>query len=94
MEKNVARRRYGGMYAVDLAKSVQLLRPRSAEQPVPGFRSKAGYAGKLPVQTSKSDTAHQGGQIGAKTANSRFRVIALIDFEDDEDSRTGQLCDD
>ena len=66
MKQDVARRRDGVMLAADLAERMQVLRPRRAEQPVPGVGAESHDAGQPAVEVAKADRAQEGGEIATQ----------------------------
>ena len=70
MEEDVARRRDGVMLAADLAERMQFLRPRRAEQPVPGVGAERHDAGQPALEVAEA-RRRAGDRPGRRTGRAR-----------------------
>ena len=69
MKEDVARRCDSVMLAADFAERMQFLRPRRAEQPVPGVGAERHDTGQPAVEVAEADGALKPGQVAAQGAH-------------------------
>src|ERR1700688_5310316 len=76
---------------LDFPKGVQLLRPRLAEEPVPGVGSDSHHAGEVSLDIAEADRTDQRREVAAKRPDCRSIRHAGVDRYDQKDRSAGQI---
>ena len=94
MEEDVPRRRDSVMHAPDFLERMQFLRPRRAEQPVPGVGAERHDAGQPALEVPEPDGAQKTGQVAAQAANGGFGRRSRIHRHHEKHGGTRERRDD
>ena len=76
--------------AANLAKGVQVCRPRRTKEGLPGIGANAHDAGEARLEVAKFDGAQQGAEVAAERADGSAASRAWIQRRDQEDRGAGE----